>query len=172
VLRSHETTLTVQRSNCRAVQKLNSRSYFQLVWSKIWPDPVHNTQKLFLLQNTKKNKNKNKNKKTCQQEAISSANGFLFFPCQNFLNCHQTSKMPSRTFGGLQFFVGQQNPYFPWQLILRRLILFCEHDQHKVPLNDISNYTKNIAWLRIFNFFVKAELYFSWQWEHVQGPTV
>ena len=47
-------------------------------------------------------------KKICQQEAISSANDFSNY--QNFLDCHQTSKMPLRTFGGVQFFARQQNP--------------------------------------------------------------
>ena len=48
-------------------------------------------------------------KTICQQEAISSANDFSNF--QNFLDCHQTSKMPLRTyFGGIQFFARQQNP--------------------------------------------------------------
>ena len=34
-------------------------------------------------------------KKICQQEAISSVNDFSNY--QNFLDCHQTSKMPLRT---------------------------------------------------------------------------
>ena len=36
----------------------------------------------------------------------------IFSPFQNFLNCHQTSKMPWSLFGDLQFFVRQQNPLF------------------------------------------------------------
>ena len=36
----------------------------------------------------------------------------IFFTYQNFLKCHQTSKMPSRGFGSLQCFVRQQNPLF------------------------------------------------------------
>ena len=39
-------------------------------------------------------------KKICRQEAISSTNDFSNY--QNFLDCHQTSKMLLRTFGGIQ----------------------------------------------------------------------
>ena len=49
-------------------------------------------------------------KQICQQEVISSAKGF--FHDQNFLNCHQSSKMPLREFGGPQCFVRQQSPFF------------------------------------------------------------
>ena len=50
-------------------------------------------------------------KKLCQQRGISSANEF-FFTVQNFLNCHQSSQMPSRRVGNLQFFVRRQSPLF------------------------------------------------------------
>ena len=47
-------------------------------------------------------------KKLCQQEAISSANDYFFSPTKIF----QSSKMPLRRFGGLQFFVRRQTPLF------------------------------------------------------------
>ena len=50
-------------------------------------------------------------KKLCQQRGISSANEF-FFTVQNFLNCHQSSRMPSRRVGNLEFFVRRQSPLF------------------------------------------------------------
>ena len=50
-------------------------------------------------------------KKICQQAAISRANDFSHLP-ENFLKCHQTSKMWSSRFGGLQFFVRQKNSLF------------------------------------------------------------
>ena len=36
----------------------------------------------------------------------------IFFSHQNFLKCHQTSTMPSWSFGGLHFFFRWQNPLF------------------------------------------------------------
>ena len=36
----------------------------------------------------------------------------MFFHLPKLLSCHQTSKVPSRIFGGLQSFVRRQNPLF------------------------------------------------------------
>ena len=46
-----------------------------------------------------------------QQEPVSSANDVFHLP-KLLMSCHQTSKMPSRIFGGLQSFVRRQNPLF------------------------------------------------------------
>ena len=50
-------------------------------------------------------------KKKCQQKAISGATIF-FFHFSKFLKYHQTSKMPSRRFRGLQFFARRHNHLF------------------------------------------------------------
>ena len=81
-------------------------------------------------------------KKNCQQEAISSANNF--FHLINLLKCHQSLKMPSSRFGGLQFFVRWQTSSFldsypSWaHLILQTW-------QH---INCVSGWTKYFACLR------------------------
>ena len=67
-------------------------------------------------------------KKICQQEAISSANDFSNY--QNFLDSHQTSKMPLRTLilEAYNFLPGNKILWF-LTAILRRVILFRKHDQ-------------------------------------------
>ena len=47
-----------------------------------------------------------------------------FFSNQSFLNCHQSSKMPLRRLGGLQFFVKWQTQFVPWQLSFVRSLYF------------------------------------------------
>ena len=66
-------------------------------------------------------------KKICQQEAISSMN-FFFFHQTSFLKCHQSSKMLSKRFGGVQFLVRQQMPLFLNSYFLLGYL----------PLNDVS----------------------------------
>ena len=54
-------------------------------------------------------------------------------------SCYQTSKVPSRNFGGRQFFVRQENPLF---------IDSCPSSGHppkKLPSIDLSGHTKNFA---------------------------
>ena len=50
-------------------------------------------------------------KKLRQQKPVSSANDVFHRP-KLLMSCHQTSKMPSRIFGGLQSFVRRLNPLF------------------------------------------------------------
>ena len=68
----------------------------------------------------------------------------IFFTNQNFLNCQQTSKIPSRIRGGLKFFC-QATKSFAGSLwheyLFFRIILFCAHDH----FNDFSGYSKNFA---------------------------
>ena len=76
-------------------------------------------------------------KKLCQQEPVSSANDVFHLP-KLLMSCHQTSKMPSRIFGGLQSFVRRQNPLFlasypSWGHLISRTW----------PRNVASGYTKN-----------------------------
>ena len=91
----------------------------------------------------------------CQQEAISSTNGF--FTDQNFLKCHQTSKIPSRRFGSPLFFVRQQNPLFldgypSLDPLISRTIPI------KVPLINVSGCNKNFACLRYEQGFKNEKL--------------
>ena len=51
-------------------------------------------------------------KKSVNRKPFLVQTFFFFFTYQNFLKRRQISKKPSRSFGGLQFFVRQQNPLF------------------------------------------------------------
>lgn len=69
---------------------------------------------------------------------------FICFAKKSVIKLHQNSKILSRTFGGLLFFVRQQKSLF-LNGILRWVMLFGEH----VPLIcDIFSYTKTFACLR------------------------
>ena len=66
----------------------------------------------------------------------------IFFTNQNFLNCQQTSKIPSRIRGGLKFFCQATKSFVLWhEYPFFRIILFCAHDH----FNDFSGYSKNFA---------------------------
>lgn len=66
----------------------------------------------------------------------------IFFTNQNFLNCQQTSKIPSRIRGGLKFFCQATKSFVLWhEYLFFRIILFCAHDH----FNDFSGYSKNFA---------------------------
>ena len=71
----------------------------------------------------------------------------VFSPTKKFLKCHQISKLHSSTLGNLQVFVRWQNFLFfdsyhlSGHLISRTWPI-------KVPLIDVSDYTKNFACLR------------------------
>ena len=66
----------------------------------------------------------------------------IFFTNQNFLNCQQTSKIPSRIRGGLKFFCQATKSVVLWhEYLFFRIILFCAHDH----FNDFSGYSKNFA---------------------------
>ena len=76
---------------------------------------------------------------------------WFLFTYQNFLNCHQTSKMPSRTFWrqpkNLHCFVRQQNAFFlglPWQLSFIGACYFAKITN----LTEIIEITENFACLR------------------------
>ena len=118
-------------------------------------------------------------KKICQQEAIPSVNNFIHLP--NFWKCHQTSKMLSRSFGGLQCFVRQQNPLLldshPLQghLILRigqiivPLLTFLNIKNFCVPQVRTKLQKQNIGDYKIFKFLASAKLYLLSYYE--QGLT-
>ena len=86
---------------------------------------------------------------------LEHSHEWFLFTYQNFLNCHQTSKMPSRTFWrqpkSLHCFVRQQNPLFLgllWQLSFIGADVISWIWPITVPLIDISGYTEKFACLR------------------------
>ena len=85
----------------------------------------------------------------------------IFFTHQKFLNCHQTSKKPSISFGRLQCFVRWQNLLI-LDSILYQVILYNKHFwSHKTFCgSQVQAWFQKWTNYKIFEFFANAKVFF------------